>query len=329
MEEAKRQLLSRIKRISTYLVHDLVPAWHFTERQAALLRRLLPKAEVRICGSAEEFAGSLRDVDAVMAWTFRQEWFAGANRLKILSTPAAGKDYFTVKPPSGLWMMNGQFHGEIIAESVVGMLLGMERGILPAMTEYAALPWPRRELAPRMRVLRGSTAMILGFGHIGRWIGKMLKPFGMRILGVSRHRDAERPVWFRKGDCCLDTEQMDAYLPETDHLILALPGTTGTTGIVDARRLALLKPGATVTNIGRGNAVVADALAEALESGHLAGAFLDVFPEEPLPASSPLMHVRNLWRLPHACAIADNYLDLYVADFVRQLKAASSGHAGA
>ena len=122
---------------------------------------------------------------------------------------------------------------------------------------------------------------------------------------------------------------MDAYLPETDHLILALPGTTGTTGIVDARRLALLKPGATVTNIGRGNAIVADALAEALESGHLAGAFLDVFPEEPLPASSPLMHVRNLWRLPHACAIADNYLDLYVADFVRQLKAASSGHAGA
>ena len=321
MEEAKRQLLSGIKRISTYLVHDLVPAWHFTERQALLLRRLLPKTEVRICGSADEFAGSLRDVDAVMAWTFRQEWFTGAKRLKILSTPAAGKDYFTVNPPSGLRMMNGQFHGEIIAESVVGMLLGMERGILPAMTEYAALPWPRRELAPRMRVLRGSTAMVLGFGHIGRWIGKMLKPFGMRILGVSRHRDAERPSWFRKGDLCLDTEQMDAYLPETDHLILALPGTTDTTGIVDARRLFLLKRGATVTNIGRGNAIVADALTEILKSGHLAGAFLDVFPEEPLPASSPLMHVRNLWRLPHACAIADNYLDLYVADFVRQLKA--------
>ena len=328
MEDAKRQLLS-IKKISTYLVHTLVPAWHFTERQAALLKKLLPKAEVRICGSAEEFAGSLHDTDAVLTWTFQQEWFAGANRLKILSTPAAGKDYFTVVPPSGLWMMNGQFHGEIIAESVVGMLLGMERGILPAMTEYASLPWPRRELAPRMRVLRGSTAMILGFGHIGRWIGKMLKPFGMRILGVSRHRDAERPNWFRKGDLCLDAEQMDAYLPETDHLILALPGTTGTTNMINARRLALLKAGATVTNIGRGNAIEAAALTAALENGHLAGAFLDVFPEEPLPETSPLMHVRNLWRLPHACAIADNYLDLYVADFVRQLKAAFSDHAGA
>ena len=168
MEDAKRQLYLQIKKISTYLVHDLVPAWHFTERQAALLRKLLPKADIHICGSAEEFAESLRDVDAVLTWTFRQEWFAGAKRLKILSTPAAGKDYFTVKPPRGLWMMNGQFHGEIIAESVVGMLLGMERGILPAMTEYAALPWPRRELAPRMRVLRGTTAMVLGFGHIGR-----------------------------------------------------------------------------------------------------------------------------------------------------------------
>ncbi len=327
MEDAKRQLDSQIKSISTYLVHALVPAWQFTERQAALLRKLLPGVDVRICGSADEFVRSLRDTDAVLTWTFQQEWFATADRLKILSTPAAGKDYFTVKPPSGLWMMNGQFHGEIIAESVVGMLLGMERGILPAMTEYATLPWPRRELAPRMRVLRGSTAMILGFGHIGRWIGKMLKPFGMRILGVSRHRDADRPEWFTDGDLCMDAGQMDTYLPETDHLILALPGTTGTTGMVDARRLALLKEGATVTNIGRGNAIEAVALTTALENGHLAGAFLDVFPDEPLPASSPLMHVRNLWRLPHACAIADNYLDLYVADFVRQLKAACFSHA--
>ena len=125
----------------------------------------------------------------------------------------------------------------------------------------------------------------------------------------------------------MDAGQMDTYLPETDHLILALPGTTGTTGMVDARRLALLKEGATVTNIGRGNAIEAVALTTALENGHLAGAFLDVFPDEPLPASSPLMHVRNLWRLPHACAIADNYLDLYVADFVRQLKAAYFSHA--
>lgn len=321
MDKPKRQFLSSIKKISTYLVHTQVSAWHFTEGQAEHLRRLLPGVSVHVCATAEEFATSLRDADAVLTWTFRQEWFDGAKRLKILSTPAAGKDYFTVEPPSGLLMMNGQFHGEIIAESVVGMLLGMERGILPAMTEYTALPWPRRELAPRMRVLRGATAMILGFGHIGRWIGKLLKPFGMRILGVSRHRDAARPEWFAEGDLCMDGEQMDAYLPETDHLILALPGTTGTTGMVDARRLALLKAGATLTNIGRGNAVVAEALTASLEDGHLSGAFLDVFPEEPLPETSPLMHVRNLWRLPHACAIAGNYLDLYVEDFVRQLKA--------
>ena len=82
----------------------------------------------------------------------------------------------------------------------------------------------------------------------------------------------------------------------------------------------------TVTNIGRGNAIEAAALTAALENGHLAGAFLDVFPEEPLPETSPLMHVRNLWRLPHACAIADNYLDLYVADFVRQLKVGRNGN---
>ncbi|MBR6057718.1 MAG: hypothetical protein IKP58_06070 [Victivallales bacterium] len=320
MQESKRQHDSQLEKISTYLVHGVVPAWHFTEKQAEHLRRLLQGTVVKVCGTAEEFAENVRDSDAVLTWTFRQEWFDGATRLKILSTPAAGKDYFTVEPPSGVWMMNGQFHGEIISESVVGMLLAMERGILPAMTEYEELPWPRKELAPRMRVLRGSTAMILGFGNIGRWIGKMLKPFGLRIFGISRHRDATRPEWFTDGDLCLDTERMDAYLPETDHLILALPGTTGTTGIVDGHRLQLLKKGATLTNIGRGNAVVAEALMASLENGQLSGAFLDVFPQEPLPASSPLMKTRNLWRLPHACAIADNYLDLYVEDFVQQLK---------
>ena len=318
-------MISQMETISVYLVHSLVPAWHFTEGQATHLRRLLPGVDVHVCATAEEFAENVRLSDAVLTWTFRQEWFAGAERLKIVSTPAAGKDYFTVEPPRGVWMMNGQFHGEIISESVVGMLLAMERGILPAMTEFEELPWPRKELAPRMRVLRGSTAMILGFGNIGRWIGRMLKPFGMRILGVSRHRDAARPDWFTEGDLCMDAEQMDSYLPETDHLVLALPGTTGTTGMVDDRRLRLLKAGATLTNIGRGNAVVAEALMASLEDGHLSGAFLDVFPEEPLPTSSPLMKTRNLWRLPHACAIADNYLDLYVEDFVRQLKAAQGG----
>ena len=309
-------------KIVTYITHSIVDAWNFREVHAEILRRRIPGVNVQICGTEQEFTEGLRGADVVLTWTFRQEWFALAPRLKVISTPAAGKDYFHVVPPAGVTMLNGHFHGEIIAETVVAMILAMIRGLLRNATQFADLPWAREELSPSLRTLRGSNVTILGFGHIGRWIGRLIKPFGTTsIWGMTRHGNASFPDWFTENDRIFTASELDVRLCETDHLVLALPSTTGTDGIVGEHELALLPKGATVTNVGRGNALNEAALIKSLRDGHLGGAVLDVFAEEPLDEHSPLMSCPNLWRLPHASAIAPNYLSLYSEEVSKDLVA--------
>ena len=312
-------------KIATYITHTIVDAWNFREEHAEIIRRRIPDADIRICSTEQEFMAALQDADVVLTWTFRQEWFALAPNLKVISTPAAGKDYFHVVPPAHVKMLNGHFHGEIIAETVVAMILGMIRGLLPNATQYAELPWARAELSPKLRTLRGSNVTILGFGHIGRWIGRLLKPFGTKsIWGMTRHGDAPVPEWFTANDKIFTNGELETRLCETEHLVLALPSTTGTDGMVGAKELGLLPKGATVTNIGRGNALDEAALIQSLRIGHLGGAVLDVFTKEPLDAQSPLLSCPNLWRLPHASAIAPNYLSLYSEEVSGELEAALS-----
>ena len=308
-----------ISNIAVFINHTTVAPWQFMPRHAAIIEKAIIGSHVVICHDETAFLEALQTADAALAWTFRQEWFNKAARLRVLSTPAAGKDYFHVVPPASVTMLNGHFHGEIIAETVVGMILSMIRGILPNATNFHDNPWARQELTPMMRPLRNATVTILGFGHIGRWIGQLVKPFGTHIIGICRHADAPRPVYFEDSDIIATTDSLAALLPQTDHLVLALPGTTGTTHIIGREQLALLPDYATVTNIGRGNAIDEAALIERLSAHKLLGAVLDVFAHEPLPANDPLRSCPNLWTLPHASAIADNYLDLYAAEIAQDL----------
>ena len=141
----------------------------------------------------------------------------------------------------------------------------------------------------------------------------------MRITGISR-QSGEPPEYFNEKDQVLAAEQFDDCLPQSDFLILALPATLQTNRILDARRIALLPPHAAVVNVGRGNAIDEDALASALLKGTLAGAYLDVFTEEPLPDSSPLRQAPNAFLFPHASAIAPQYLDLFMEEFARRFE---------
>jgi phosphoglycerate dehydrogenase-like enzyme len=170
-----------------------------------------------------------------------------------------------------------------------------------------------------MRPLRGSHLVILGFGNVGRWVGKLAKPFGVRITGMSR-RPRPQPEYFTAGDAVTPANRLDTVLPHADHLMLALPSGPATDHIIDRRRLALLKPQAWLYNIGRGNAVDTAALAKALAAGRLAGACLDVFEEEPLPADHPLRALPNVLLMPHASAIAPNYLDLFLNEFIEHCR---------
>lgn len=271
------------------------------------------------CESEEEFVAALPDADMAATWKFRPEWTALAPKLKVVATPAAGREMIKVEPREGLETTFGTFHGELMAETVVGLMLAFARGIKKSFDWRGKNDWPRQEISAQMFSLRGSHAVIVGFGHIGKWIGRLLKPFGVRLTGVNRS-DLARPEYFGGGDIVVSITDLDTVLPSADHLILALPGTTGTDKIIDKRRLQLLSNKAFVYNVGRGNSVDAAALAEQLQNGALAGAGLDVFEREPLAADSPLRACDNVILLPHVSAIAPNYLDLFFVEFINRIR---------
>jgi phosphoglycerate dehydrogenase-like enzyme len=208
-----------------------------------------------------------------------------------------------------------------MGETAVGMLLAMSRGLLPAVTTYALDSWPRGDLAKAMRPLHGAHVVILGFGRIGRWIGRLLKPLAVRVTGVRRtEAPGDLPPGFDARDRVVSARHLDDILPQADHLVITLPADASTDNLMDARRLALLPPHATLINLGRGNALDEAALIDALRGGRLAGACLDVFRVEPLPADSPLRSCPSLWLFPHASAISPDYLDLFVQDFASQFR---------
>ena len=312
-------------QISAWLTHPEIPCFNFSRAHAELIENSIEGAEVRICLSREEFIESLARSQVVLVWTFLQEWFAQAPELRWIVTPAAGRDYFQVKAPEGIELDYCSFHGEIIAETVLAMLLSHCRGLREADLLRAENPWPRKELAPKLTPLRGSHLGILGFGNIGTWIAKLAKPFGVRITGI-RTEPGPSPNFFEDGDRVLGIESLDEILPGTDHLVLALPAGTGTNDIIDARRLGLLPNHATISNVGRGNAIAEGALAEALDDGRLAAAWLDVFHNEPLEEDSPLRSCRNAFLMPHCAAVSPNYLELFCREFIE--KSSTSGALG-
>lgn len=284
------------------------------ERHMERLRREAPGLEWVRVEHRRDFLRELPDARVALVWAFPEEWSDVAARLELLATPAAGRDWIAVRPRPGLRVSFGAFHGALMSETVLGLMLAFARGIKDCLDRRDEV-WPREEVGRAMRLVRGQRATILGFGNIGRWIGRTVSALGVRVTGVNR-TNLERPAWFGAGDDVAPMSELDRLLPETDHLIVVLPGGVDTDGLMDARRLALLPERACVYNVGRGNSVDLAALVDLLEAGRLAGAGLDVFPEEPLPADAPIRRCRRAIVMPHVSAFAPEYMDLFVGEFI-------------
>lgn len=298
-----------------------VPCFRVRARHVARVRAAFPEARVTWCRTKGAFVRALPQAEAALTWAFRQEWFALAPRLRRIATPAAGRDFFKLEPPPGVRVRYSTFHGPVMAETVLGLMLGVNRGLFEAYRrQLGGELWPRAALN-EVRLLEGSHAVIVGFGHIGQTIGRRLKPFGVRVTGVRRTVPPRRPAWLRAGDAVVALDGLDAALRAADHVILALPSDTGTDGLFDARRLSRLPRHAVLYNVGRGNCVDEGALARALAAGRLRGACLDVFAREPLEASSPLAaELPGLVRLPHASAFTASYIDRFLDEAVTWLR---------
>ncbi len=294
--------------------------WTISEAQIDYFRRKLPSSEILHARTEAEYVSMLPEAEVAICWFFRQDWLASAPELRYIVTPAAGLDYFSVDPPAGIEVLNSTFQGPLIAETVLGMMLSHARGISLGIDLMKKEAWPRREVTSMMRRLSGSHLVILGFGNIGSWIARRAKLFGCRITGVRRRPRHLQPEFFSYEDRVLPVEKLHEVLPTADHLVLALPRTPETDGIIGREELSLLQPHAALYNIGRGNAVDEEALAETMREGGIGAAYLDVFAREPLPFDSPLRELPGCYLMPHSCAASPDYFELFIDDFAERFQ---------
>jgi phosphoglycerate dehydrogenase-like enzyme len=182
-----------------------------------------------------------------------------------------------------------------VAEHAMALMLAMARQV-PALvdTVMARRAFDRTLVAPRARSLEGATLAIVGYGHIGRELAKRARPFGMRIVSVAR-----RPVPDALVDDALPLRSLHQALRQADYVVVAIALTPETTHLLGRDEFNACKPGAVLVNVARGPVLDQQALIQALQSGHLGGAALDVTDPEPLPADHPLWSCPNLLISPH------------------------------
>ena len=208
------------------------------------------------------------------------------------------------------------------AQHVLAMMLALGRSLLPSfrdqLTDHS---WHYTERRYDSRLLTGQTVVLLGFGAIGRRLAELLAPFGMKLYAVRRSVRSEAGVHV------IPEEKISAILPLADHVENILPDNAGTLNYVNARRLACFKPGAKFYNVGRGTTVDQAALLEALNSGRLGAAYLDVFDPEPLPPEHPLWTAPRCYITPHTAGGRADQDEAIVRHFLGNLTAFEQGGA--
>jgi (S)-sulfolactate dehydrogenase len=186
-----------------------------------------------------------------------------------------------------------------VAEYVVCTVMLLLRGAYASSAAVAAGRWPRAALGEG-RETAGKSLGVVGFGGIGRLVAKLAQGLGMKVIAADPAIAAGDRVWRESG---VAYRGLDDLLAESDAVTLHVPLAPETRHLITGGRLARMKRGAVLVNTARGGIVDEAALAEALASGHLGGAALDVFESEPLPAGSPLAGAPNLVLTPHVAGV--------------------------
>lgn len=219
-----------------------------------------------------------------------------AKNLKWMQITWAGADRYTGNFPEGVTLTNasGAF-GRIISEYTMGMILSQYKRLPEYYVNQKKKVWG--DLGSERSLLH-KRVLILGTGNVGGSIAQKLHAFGTYNIGLNRSGNC--PEHF---DTAYSLDTLEEYLPEADILIGALPKTPYTLGLLDYRRLKLLKPDALLVNVGRGTMIVTKDLEAVLAEGHLSGAILDVVDPEPLPDTSSLWDCDRVLLTPHVSGI--------------------------
>lgn len=304
--------------------------WRWPDRATERLRGEFPDVEMVELESPSDqppraTTSVLEDAEAAIAVRLHPKWLLLARHLRWLHCPSAAVHQL-LSPElvaSSIQVTNGAgVHAASVAEHGLALLLAMLRGIPQALRQQDAHRWDAFALRPELRELSGTTALIVGFGHIGREIGTRLQALGVKVLAIRR-----RPLPDVGADEVHGLEALERLLARADHVFLTLPATPDTASMLGGRELQLMRPGSHLINLGRGNAMDEAALAATLATGHLHGAALDVTRAEPLAENSPLWNAPRLLLTPHVAAVHPRTWDRQVdciADKLRRYLAGVS-----
>ena len=272
----------------------IVVGMDLTEEQRLAFIEAAPGCEVAFVGVGGITEENAADADMVIG-NPPHALIPKLRSMKALQLFSAGNDGYDVAiqqlPGARVYNASGAY-GLTLSEHMVATLLMLMRKLHLYRDQQPSRSW--QNLGGIQSVF-GSRILVLGLGNVGTMFAERIKAMGAHVIGMKR-TPGDKP------DCVDELytiDQLDEILPTVDAVCMSLPHTPATQGILSAARIAAMKPGAYIVNVGRGSAIDQAALTDALNSGRLGGAALDVTAPEPLPADDPLWTAKNCIITPH------------------------------
>ena len=296
--------------------------WHAPTWLREKLQDAFPDFIVGQLQSYDRVPEEIVDTDVFVGWSLRPEQFKIAGKLKWIHSPAAAVHQLMYPDliNSDVILTNSSgVHGPVVAEHAIAVILALAKRLPQAMHYQTRKIWAQELLwneHPRPREVAGATVLVAGMGGIGSEFAVRAKALGMKVIAIR-----ENPA---KGagpaDEVYGAEKIDELLPQADFVLLCTPVTPATTAIINRERLNKMKFGAYLINVARGPLVDEAALIEALQEQRIAGAALDVFVEEPLPAESPFWSLDNVLITPHTAAVTEKLWERHYELIVENMK---------
>ena len=302
-------------------VHD-PPVWTIPPAEVERIAGVLPDVEVLDARDAASRRAALPTADVLLATRLSSEEFEIARRLRWIHSTAVGVGGLLVPPvvASPIPVTNTRgVHGEAIAEHALALALALRRRLHLALERQRDRVWAQEEIAAyRVPELSRSRLLVLGVGCIGARVAALGAGLGMHVEAIRRRPELPAPAGVSR---VRPLAELHAALRDAHVVVLALPRTSATRAVMGDEEFRQMRRDAVLVNVARGRLVDDHALAAALREGRIAGAGLDAFEIEPLPAAHPLWDLPNLIISPHTAAFASAYwpaaVDLFLDNFGR------------
>jgi phosphoglycerate dehydrogenase-like enzyme len=286
-----------------------------------LLQEHHPELQMAATSDTDILSQQIGQADVLLASRVPPTALAEATRLRWIQLTGAGVDHLI--PARGLLgrvvVTNARgIHADVMADYTVAVILMLQWKFPRVLKNQQARIWGHQFTAP----LAGKTLGVVGLGSIGREIARRALVFGLNVVGVRRHPTPTESV-----TRVFAAHELGTMLPLCDFVVLVVPATPESTRMIGEQELKLMKPTAHLINIGRGSVVDESALIRALQEGRIAGAGLDVFEQEPLPADSPLWSLDNVIITPHISGEPEGYPARVIDIFSTNLERLRTGQA--